>query len=249
VNSSSGHARAGRPARSASAAAREERAARQAGQRAARAAAHAEAKAEAKAGRQQRRGGAELEGAILDAAWSVLATRGYGELTYDAVATAAGTSRSVIYRRWPNREALVEAAIVRRRNLMQPSIPDTGSLRGDLVQLMQDTSQSMAEIGVVTFVQLAGGGYFEAGGETPARLRARMFGESSSVALPTILLRAQQRGELDLTGVPERVLTLPSDLLRGQMLLTFRAPTHDDIEQILDDVFFPALRGWGALRG
>jgi AcrR family transcriptional regulator len=189
-----------------------------------------------------------LESAILDAAWSVLSTRGYGELTYDAVAGAAGTSRSVIYRRWPNRDALVEAAIAHRRDLMQPSIPDTGSLREDLVTLMRDTSRSMAEIGVVTFVQLAGAGYFAADAETPAGLRERVFGESGAVAFPTILLRAQQRGELNLTGVPQRVLNLPSDLLRGQMLLTFRAPTDLDIEQILDDVFFPALRGWGALR-
>ncbi|MDR1806403.1 MAG: TetR/AcrR family transcriptional regulator [Propionibacteriaceae bacterium] len=247
MGNASGHAGGGRSVgalRSAAAAARDERAARQAEQRAARAA----ARADAKAGRQQRRGGAELEEAILDAAWSVLATRGYGELTYDAVATAAGTSRSVIYRRWPDRGALVEAAIVRRRNLMQPAIPDTGSLRGDLVALMRATSQSMAEIGVVTFVQLAGGGYYEGGLETPADVRERVLGSSTGVAFPTILLRAQQRGELDLTGVPERVLALPSDLLRGQMLLTFRAPTDEDIEQILDDVFFPALRGWGALK-
>ncbi|TPX01055.1 helix-turn-helix transcriptional regulator, partial [Schumannella luteola] len=60
-----------------------------------------------------RRRGAELEDAILDAVWDEIAEKGYGGLTYEAVATRARTSRAVLYRRWPSREELVLAAIRR----------------------------------------------------------------------------------------------------------------------------------------
>jgi len=49
-----------------------------------------------------RRRGAELEAALLDAAWDELQAVGYAGLTMEAVADRAGTSRAVLYRRWPN---------------------------------------------------------------------------------------------------------------------------------------------------
>jgi AcrR family transcriptional regulator len=57
----------------------------------------------------RRRRGEDLERAILTAAWDQLVERGYGNFTIDAVADAAGTSRSVLYRRWPDRDALIAA--------------------------------------------------------------------------------------------------------------------------------------------
>ena len=47
----------------------------------------------------QRRRGPALEEALLDAAWTELTERGYDEMTIDAVAVRAGTSRAVLYRR------------------------------------------------------------------------------------------------------------------------------------------------------
>jgi AcrR family transcriptional regulator len=42
----------------------------------------------------------------MDAAAELLATRGLAELTIDAVANHAGTTRAIIQRLWPNEEAL-----------------------------------------------------------------------------------------------------------------------------------------------
>ena len=49
---------------------------------------------------QTRRRGAELEQAILDAAWEQLIAEGYEHFTIDTVAARAQTSKPVLYRRW-----------------------------------------------------------------------------------------------------------------------------------------------------
>ncbi|MFD7947322.1 helix-turn-helix domain-containing protein, partial [Streptomyces sp. NPDC059744] len=63
---------------------------------------------------RKRRRGAELETALLDAAWDELIAMGFEELTYEAVAARAGTSRAVLYRRWPTKRELVLAALSRK---------------------------------------------------------------------------------------------------------------------------------------
>jgi AcrR family transcriptional regulator len=49
--------------------------------------------------KQTRRRGAELEQAILDAAWEQLIAEGYEHFTIDTVAARARTSKPVLYRR------------------------------------------------------------------------------------------------------------------------------------------------------
>ena len=53
----------------------------------------------------------EIEEAILDAARAQLLDRGYAALSLSDVATAAGTSRPALYRRWKSKDELVEAAL------------------------------------------------------------------------------------------------------------------------------------------
>lgn len=56
-----------------------------------------------------RRQGTDEE--ILNVARSMLAARGYRDLTIDAIADAAGVAKTTVYRRWPSKGALVAAAI------------------------------------------------------------------------------------------------------------------------------------------
>ena len=76
------------------------------------------------------------EQAILAAAFELLAVVGYERLTMDGVAEHARASKTTIYRRWPNKAALVVAAFA----AMDPPPSDeldTGSLRGDLLALLR----------------------------------------------------------------------------------------------------------------
>ena len=85
---------------------------------------------------QARRRGAELEAAILDAAWEQLIAEGYEHFTIDAVAARAQTSKPVLYRRWKTREDLLRATARHRGAADPPAVPDTGTLRGDLLALL-----------------------------------------------------------------------------------------------------------------
>src|ERR1700679_42108 len=78
----------------------------------------------------QRRRGEALEKALLDAAWVELTERGYEDLTIDAVATRAGPSRAVLYRRWPSKQDLVVATLTQHVTTEFVAAPDTGSLPG-----------------------------------------------------------------------------------------------------------------------
>src|SRR3954471_19906591 len=82
-----------------------------------------------------RRRGEELEHALLTAAWAELIEVGYPKMTIENVAARAGTSKPVIYRRWPTKAKLVIAALAHNMPLQQSDI-DTGSLRGDLLEFL-----------------------------------------------------------------------------------------------------------------
>ena len=60
---------------------------------------------------RRRRRGPQLEAALLDAAWEELVHVGYASLTMESVAARAHTGIAVLYRRWPNKDQLVLAAI------------------------------------------------------------------------------------------------------------------------------------------
>src|SRR4051812_21660767 len=103
-------------------------------------------------GVRRRRRGQELEDALLDAAWDELTEQGYDTFTIDAVAARAGTSRPVIYRRWPGKHELVRAAIGHNFAKGRRPLPDTRTLRGDIVALLRQANETRT--GVAAFLSL-----------------------------------------------------------------------------------------------
>jgi AcrR family transcriptional regulator len=72
---------------------------------------------------------------VLDAAIVELARSGYAGFRMDEVAARAGVNRTTIYRRWPNRVALVTAVVDRLRTpLRHNPLPDSGALEQDLIE-------------------------------------------------------------------------------------------------------------------
>ena len=182
-----------------------------------------------------RRRGSALDDALLDAAWAELREAGYAGLTMEGVAQRAGTSRPVLARRWPNRPQLVIAALRRHRPVLSGEVPDTGSLRDDVLALLRRVSARFAEVGPDTFYGLAAD-YFADPALIPD-FHAQTFHTGNEV-MAAILNRAADRGEVK-DDIPARVATLPVDLLRHELLL--RPGDEDAISAIVDQVFLPLV--------
>ena len=76
------------------------------------------------------------DGVIRAAIMRLLADVGYGALTMDAVAAEAGVGKATIYRRWRTKQDLVVDTIS-DLNRAEATVPDTGSLEGDLRVLLR----------------------------------------------------------------------------------------------------------------
>lgn len=187
----------------------------------------------------RRRRGAELEDALLAATWDELLDTGYAALTIDAVAQRAGTSRPVIYRRWPTKAELVRAAVDHRMLRDRPVPPDTGALRSDLIELMHFANQHRAGFTVLLAYYL--GPYFQETGTSPADLRESAF-QHRATATDLILDRAAARGELDPARLTPRIRSLPFDLYRHEALMTLKPVPDDVIEAIVDEIFLPLVQ-------
>jgi AcrR family transcriptional regulator len=185
-----------------------------------------------------RRRGAALEAVLLDAAWDELEAGGYANLTMEAVADRAGTSRAVLYRRWHNRPEMVIAAIRRHRPMLSGEVPDTGSLRGDVLALLSRMSDRMAEIGPETMYGVLGDYFADA--ELFSRVQEQVLQIGAGV-MATILGRAEARGEARAEISP-MIATLPTDLFRNRMFLTRNPPSGDVIAEIVDEIFLPLVR-------
>jgi AcrR family transcriptional regulator len=190
---------------------------------------------------EQRRRGAALESAILDAGWDQLIEAGYERFTIDAVAARSASARSVLYRRWPSRLDLLKAVIRHRGGIDAIPTPDTGTLRGDVLTILTEFNNRRSR--TVGLIAARLGAYFDEAGGSPHQLRA-LFVPDGPSSMETIVQRAVARGEL-ATMPPARIIALPADLLRHELLMTMTAASPQTILEIVDDVFLPLATNFG----
>ncbi|MFI7030870.1 TetR/AcrR family transcriptional regulator [Microbispora rosea] len=196
----------------------------------------------AAASSRRRRRGPELEAALLDAAWDELAEAGFARLTMESVATRAGTGIAVLYRRWANKDQLVLAALEHYRSSHPVDLPDTGTLRGDLLAALTGMAEARAAFFAVT-AAAAFSGLLTSTGLTPAQVRDRIIGDQRLPRVRAIYQRAHDRGEIDLDRIPPAVLAMPFDLVRHDLLMDLEPPKPARIRSILDELFLPLVRG------
>ncbi len=80
---------------------------------------------------------------VLEATLEELAVAGYGALRIEDVAARAGVNKTTIYRRWPTKQELVGAAL-RSVTVERVVQPETGSLRGDLLEIGRHMAMIMS---------------------------------------------------------------------------------------------------------
>lgn len=188
---------------------------------------------------KERRRGADLEEALLEAAWEELEEHGYAGLTMEGVAARAGTSRPVLARRWDGKAKLAIAAIRQQMARYPLDVEDHGDLRVELLEFM-DRLCSRAK-GIAAVFTLFSSEYFQGGLTTPRDLHASLM-EGNPAALMPILDRAVSRGEVDPEKLFPPIVTLLCDLFRHHVIMTFSPPSSTLRTAWVDSIFLPLVR-------
>jgi AcrR family transcriptional regulator len=147
--------------------------------------------------------------AILSATLELMAAEGARDLRVDDVARRAGVGKATIYRRYRSKDELISAAV--RALVSEISIPDTGSTRRDLTELMRnavDLYAGSTEAGVMP-------GLVDAMSRDRELARAVRDGflAGRRAALRSVLERGVDRGDLR----PDLDYELALDVLGGPL--------------------------------
>jgi AcrR family transcriptional regulator len=178
-------------------------------------------------------GDRELE--ILEATLDVLADVGYDRLTMDAVATRAKASKATLYRRWTNKVSLVIDALLLTKDVEE--VPDTGSLRADLLEMHcgQGGVTDERAVGVLASLITA----VNKDPEFATAFRRDFIGPKVTIGRAAFE-RARDRGEID----PDVDIDLMAPALAGMVLhRTFilgEPPTESTIAALVDQIILPA---------
>jgi AcrR family transcriptional regulator len=176
------------------------------------------------------------ESAILRATYDLLAECGYQGLRVDAVAARAQASKATLYRHWPTKAGLVIDAVKFCR-AAEEDLPDTGSLRGDLVAWFTEMATLMnGDQGPILAGLFAA---LQSEPELAAELRSMR--DSKAVYADVICSRALARGELRAGYNPDLV----DEIVPAQMFMrAFALGEPLDaafVDHLVDDIILPLL--------
>jgi AcrR family transcriptional regulator len=173
---------------------------------------------------------------LLAVTLQLLQEHGYDRLTVDGVAAAARASKATVYRRWPSKAELVLAAFI--EGIRQVAVPpDTGTLRGDLLQLgelvCEQARQHASTIRAV-LVEVS---------RNPALNDAmqHQFIEQRKALIHHILHQAVDRGEIDDAAIIDEIWDLLPGYLIFRSLTPTRLPTQHTVQTLVDNVVIPSL--------
>jgi AcrR family transcriptional regulator len=166
---------------------------------------------------RRRTGGrsARVREAVLDATLQAMAEHGLDTVSVPEIARRAGVHETSIYRRWRTREHLVIDALLAHSQLQLP-IPDTGTLRQDLVAFADSLAAYLdTPFGAALARSMAGAA------DDPALAEIREEFWHSRFDLAQIMIdRAVTRGELPEDADPALILETLIAPLHFRALLT-----------------------------
>lgn len=145
---------------------------------------------------------ARVRDAVVEATLTLLLERGYEGLSVADVARAAGVAETTVYRRWPTKAQLAAAAIGELAATENP-LPDTGSLEGDLTQLL---AQIVGVLRRPEIERVLRAGVALSGDDPEAAQARTAFYRSRIAGSAAVAARAIERGELPAGTEPEGVI-------------------------------------------
>ena len=188
---------------------------------------------EAHAHRPRIEGDRERE--ILEAALEVLADVGYDRLTMDAVATRARASKATLYRRWNTKVGLVIDALLVEK--AAPPVPDTGSLRGDLIAAFCGVGGLVDAKSVGTFSSVLTA--LTRDEEFAAEFRSRVIGPKIELSR-RVYEQAKSRGEVRQDLDVELFGPALAGICLHRFYVLGEPPTRELVSRIIDQIIVPA---------
>jgi AcrR family transcriptional regulator len=180
------------------------------------------------------------DGEILDIALEVLAEVGYTRMTLAAVADRARAGKSTFYRRWPSKEDLVLDAVARLKSkeVDIDDLPNTGSLRGDLLGLFKPSS---VEDGERKLRIMAGLASLLTTHPVLAEAANKAIVEPWTAALTRLMVRAADRGDIRSDAPITAVARIVPEMAAYRALVQRTPFELTFLTEMIDEVLLPAL--------
>jgi AcrR family transcriptional regulator len=180
----------------------------------------------------------EADQAILTATVDLLAAKGLAAMSIEEVAARAGVGKATIYRRWSSKGLLALDAFVASFREQQP-LPDTGTLRGDLIAALRAWVQAVTRTPMGPMLT---GLIAESQHDTELRAawRDRVL-EPLRGQHRIMLDRAMARGEIPESVDREVVLDLFFGAAQHRLLLG-HLPLNDDFVREVVDVILDGIQ-------
>ncbi len=176
--------------------------------------------------------------AIRAALLRLLGEVGYGGLTMDALAQAAGVGKATIYRRWRSKQDLIVDSISDLASVLAAP-PDTGSLREDIRQFMHLLAETTrSPVGAMLRSLLPAMHHHP---ELRAAYRAGPLMVWQN-AYAQMWARAEARGEVAPGLAQSPTAETTSALIVQRWLLTDQPIDEEYADRVLETVVMPLLR-------
>ena len=169
--------------------------------------------------------------AVIAATLDLLAERGITATTIEAVAERSGVAKTTIYRHWDGQPALVLDAI--GTTLHTPTDPDTGTLRGDLLDLLGGLADALNTSPAAGLMPAL----IDAAERDPAfaALHHREAAQRHQV-VHTAIVRGIDRGELSPGADPSEVLDMVAGPVFYRRLVSSGVVDRAFAQQVVDRV-------------
>ena len=183
------------------------------------------------------RRGAGRRMAICEAVCELLAKVGYDRMTMDAIANQAKASKATIYRMWPDKPQLVVEALKCQFD-SDTEVPDTGSLRGDLLALMTTACQLVdSELGEMV------SGLMTAAAHDPilADTLSQSLFEDKAAMHADLVRRAVKRGEIPPDTDPSILHEVMHSMISSRKVWNLGPLDEEYAQHVVDEVLIPVM--------
>jgi len=161
---------------------------------------------------------ADVSNRIFDAVLAILVRGGLADCNFQVIAKEAGIDRSTLYRRWPDRSALVLDAVAARIDT-DVRLADTGSLEGDLTYALNQLAHFLRS--PVGRAALSATAEAPPGGSVDQF--QRQLWDRRWLAIEKLFQRAIARGELSASADCEAILGAAAGAMYFRTLVTGRS--------------------------